>query len=128
MNKDFDEWNKLKKGIDIKTKGRFYHEGEVWWCNLGLNIGNEQNGSGASFERPVLVLKALSLNTFIAIPLTTSQKEHKYRLNVGLVGGKHARAIFSQMKVIDTKRLIEFVCMVDQEIFYEIRKAVRKFF
>jgi mRNA interferase MazF len=128
MQKDFDGWNKLKKTIDRKTKGRFYHESEIWWCNLVLNIGNEQNGNGHDFDRPILILKALSLNTFVAIPLTTSKKESKYRFSIGLIDGKEAKAIISQIKVIDTKRLTSLICTLDQDIFYKTRKAVREIF
>ena len=43
--KDFDNWNELKKKINIKeTKPEFFPQvGEVWICILGKNIGREQN-------------------------------------------------------------------------------------
>jgi len=128
VRKNFDEWNKMKKKIDRKSKGRFYHEGEVWWCNIGLNIGNEQHGDYINFKRPVIVIKGLSLMTFFAIPLTTSQQEHKYRFDVGLIGGKQAKAIISQMKVVDTKRLSQLICVLAEDLFQEIKKAIKDLF
>lgn len=127
MEKNFDGWNKTKKGIDSKV-GRFYHEGEVWWCNLGLNVGYEQNGDNVKFQRPVLIIKALSAKTFFALPLTTSHYEHKYRIDVGFISNKNAKAIISQMRVLDTKRLTEFICLLEKDVLDEIKKTIRKLF
>lgn len=40
MKKDFDSWNDIKKNLDGKAKDMLFKEREVWWCNLGLNIGD----------------------------------------------------------------------------------------
>ncbi len=129
MHKNFDQWNEAKKGVDKELNRPFScHEGDIWWCNLGLNIGNEQNGCGNQFERPILILKAFSLNTFLAVPLTTSEQKHKYRFDIGIINNKKAKAIISQVKVLDTKRLAEIICSLDSKIFYQIRKTVREFF
>lgn len=128
MYKDFDGWNRVKKKVDSKSTGRFYHEGDIWWCNLGLNVGNEQNGDGNKFQRPILIIKALSSKTFFALPLTTSSEVHKYRIDLGIVSDKPAKVILSQMRVLDTKRLTEFVCILEKELFLEIKKAIREMF
>lgn len=125
MEKDFDKWNEQKKGINERPDGPFYHEREMWWCALGVNVGFEQDGSGQQHDRPVLILKGLSAQTFIAIPLTTSNHEHPMRPSVGTVEGKDARALLSQLRVIDAKRLIRKIGYLEQEHFDEIRKAVR---
>jgi hypothetical protein len=46
--KDFDGWNETKKRTDSRRGAPFYHEREVWWCTLGVNVGSEENGSGES--------------------------------------------------------------------------------
>ena len=43
MKKDFDSWNEKKKILNNNDVS-FYHEREVWWCSLGVNVGYEQNG------------------------------------------------------------------------------------
>lgn len=66
MQKNFDYWNDLKKGID-KTEivpEKFPKEREVWMSSLGQNIGYEQNGSGNNFIRPVLVIKKFNNQMF----------------------------------------------------------------
>ena len=53
--KDFDGWNEVKK----KTNGeepRLYTVREIWWCQFGVNIGTEQDGSGARFLRPAVIM------------------------------------------------------------------------
>jgi mRNA interferase MazF len=125
MEKDFDSWNDEKKHVHARGNIPFYHEREVWWCALGVNVGSEQDGSGNEFRRPVLVLKGLGTSTFLAIPLTTSTRRHPLRPEIGMVGGKLAHALLSQIRVIDTKRLIRKIGYVDQNTFGRIRKAVK---
>ena len=124
MQKDFDRWNEQKKKID-SNKGRFYHEREVWWCTLGANIGHEQDGTGKEFRRPVLVFRALSRLTCLVIPLSSVLHVHPMRIPIGVVGGKEAQAIISQMRVVDTRRFISRAGVVNQNMFVAIRKTVK---
>lgn len=128
MSKDFDEWNKQKKKLHEKGGSKYYHPRDIWWCRLELNIGYEQDGKDTNFERPVLVLKSFGPHICLIIPLTTSPKSHLYRIPIGLVGGKNAIVMLSQMKVIDTKRFIEKIQVLDKETFTKIQKQVRNFF
>lgn len=125
MEKDFDKWNTRKKIIHGQKSGVFYHKREIWWCTLGVNIGNEQDGSGNEYRRPVLVLKGLSIQTCIIIPLTTSTEEHALRPSVGIVDDKKARALLSQLRVIDIKRLVKKIGYLDKDIFEKIRKNAK---
>jgi len=125
MKKDFDGWNEKKKIINDAPTAPFCHERELWWCALGMNVGFEQDGSDIEYRRPVLILKGLSAQTSLVIPLTTSASIHKLRPNIGLVEGKEACALLSQMKVIDTKRLVSKIGNLDKKIFDEIRKIVK---
>lgn len=124
--KDFDNWNIEKQRIDSSEAGKLYHERQIWWCSLGVNIGSEQDGTGASYQRPVLILKGMSRTTCYVIPLTTSNKKHKLRLSLGLVDGKEAYALISQIKLIDTKRLVNKIGFLNKEKFSAIRKAVKE--
>ena len=76
MKKDFDAWNELKKSIQQNTQEIYFNEAEVWWCTLGINVGHEQDGVGNLAQRPVLVLKKLSAETCVVVPLTSSHKIH----------------------------------------------------
>ena len=125
MQKDFDGWNAQKKQLDARHSAPFCHERELWWCALGVNVGSEQDGSGAGRSRPVLVLKHLSRDTFLAVPLTTSSRGHPLRVAVGMVDGKAAQALLSQLRVVDTRRLVRKIGSLDKQMFGRIRNAVK---
>lgn len=125
QQKDFDKWNSEKKRIHGGEDNKLYHERELWWCSLGLNIGFEQDGSGNEHQRPVLILKAMSRHTCYVVPLSTSTKVHKLRIPIGLVDGKQAVALISQIRLIDTKRLVNKIDFLDKEMFATVRKTVK---
>lgn len=124
MEKDFDGWNDVKKKTNAEEP-RLYTVREIWWCRLELNVGSEQDGHGESFLRPVLIVRAFGPNTCLAVPLTASPRRHPLRVPVGKVQDKEASALISQMRVIDTRRLVEKVGFLQKDRFTEIRKAVR---
>ena len=123
--KDFDGWNSRKKNIHKNGLAKLYSAREVWWCSLGVNIGFEQDGAGEDNERPVLILKGFSRQVCLIVPLTTSVKKNPYNIAAGKVDGKDAFAIISQVRLIDTKRLINKVGIIDKVLFDKIRKTVK---
>ena len=124
MQKDFDEWNSRKKEID-EENSNFYHEREVRWCSLGVNIGFEQDGTSEKYHRPVLIIKGFSRQVCLVVPLTTSKKKNKYHMSIGMVEDTEAFAILSQIRLIDTKRLHDRLAILDKEMFQNIRKAIK---
>ncbi len=125
MEKDFDNWNKNKKQIHDLDENKLYHEREVWWCNLGVNIGFEEDGIGEIGERPVLILRGFSKDVCLIIPLTNSIKENPYHFALGEIDGRKAFAILSQIRLVDTKRLINKIGFIDQPLFEALRKTVK---
>ena len=127
MQKDFDGWNEQKKEIDAREDILLYHErdSDIRWCRLGTNVGFEQDGTGTGRARPVLVLKAFNRHVCLVVPLTTSTKQNWYYVSIGLVNGRPASVIISQLRLIDTKRLTVKIMVLDRAKFDEIRKAVK---
>lgn len=125
MKKDFDTWNMYKKHVHLDGTSKFYHVREIWWCSLGINIGHEQDGGGEESRRPVLILKGLSKDTCLVIPLTRSAHTHQYRIPIGSIDGEEATAVISQIRVVDTKRLVRKIQYLDKDMFEHIRKAAR---
>ena len=123
--KDFDGWNMQKKTIHSSGENKFYHPRDIWWCSLGTNVGFEQDGTGIIKTRPVIIISGFSKNVCLIIPLTTSQKNNKYYLKIGRIKNKEASAIISQIRLIDTKRLIKKMGVINKNKFEEIRKAVK---
>ncbi len=126
MKKDFDNWNKKKKIIQEKISPEFYHEREVWWCSLGVNVGYEQDRTGENFDRPVVVMRGFNQNTFFGVGLTGRKKEGKYYFYLGKIEGRDATAVLSQVKNIDTKRLIRKMTTLDEDVFQKLKLALQK--
>jgi mRNA-degrading endonuclease toxin of MazEF toxin-antitoxin module len=122
--KNFDEWNGLKKELNDSVP-KFYKARDIWWCSLGLNVGFEQDGTGKSYERPVVVLRGFSKDVCLIVPLTTSVKSNRYHIALGEVGGKRAAAIISQVRLIDTRRLIDKIGMLNKDKFEITKNAVK---
>ena len=55
--KNFDEWNVNKKEIDSREIRVNFSERDVWFIEMGINVGFEQDGKGEDYLRPVLILK-----------------------------------------------------------------------
>ena len=127
MQKNFDSWNEIKKKTDTE-KPRLYTVREVWWCQFGLNIGTEQDGRGDRFLRPAIILRGFGPDACLVVPLTTSIRTHSLRVSVGVIGGRIARANLSQLRVIDTRRLVEKIGFMEKDIFLNTRKAIKELF
>jgi len=126
MMKKFDEWNKEKKRTDANNAyNPLYHERQIRWCRLGVNVGYEQDGTGKDFSRPVLILKGFSRHVCLVAPLTTSTKDNPYHIDVGVVGGKRASVIISQIRLIDTRRLDTLIETLSKEQYSVVRRAVK---
>ena len=125
MEKNFDSWHHRKTTIERDGKPRvFFHEREVWLCSIGLNVGFEQDGRGERFSRPVLVFKKFNKEVFWALPLSTKIKTGKFYTPVDLRDNVARVAIVSQIRLVDAKRLLEKVGVVDETNYSDIQKAV----
>lgn len=126
MQKDFDTWNTRKKIINSFPEAPFYHEREIWWCSLGVNVGFEQDGTGRNYDRPVLVLRGFNAQVFFGVALTGKKRQSKYHLPIGLVEGREASAILSQVRLIDSKRLVRKASTLDEATFEVVKEALKK--
>ena len=126
--KDFDAWNGIKKATDgaDEESRLFFRDGDIWWVRLGVNVGYETDGKSGEFTRPVIVLKKYNQYSFLAAPLTTAQRPNRYRLPIGIVGGKEASATLSQLRNIDSKRLVKKIAHVDADMLAAIRKEASR--
>ena len=126
MKKDFDGWNREKQALDAGETKTFCHQREIWWCALGVNIGSEQDGTGKNFDRPMVVIRGFNRSIFLGVALTGQKKEGKYYFPIGLVEGREASAILSQVRLIDTRRLVRKMTTLDEVTFQELKNALRR--
>ena len=101
----FDEWNFLKKQLNKKIEDIFIREREIYFIHIGQNIGHEQNGH-EKFLRPVLILRKLSHNYFIGVPLSSKEKMGNYFYKFSYKHNRNSYALLNQIRVFDTKRIV----------------------
>jgi mRNA interferase MazF len=124
---ELSRWNKIKQSVNEKTGDVFFKEREVWWTSLGQNIGHEENGKNENFERPVVVLKRLDKNLFLGIPLTSKNKNQFYKFFVGYNKNISQYAIWTQIRVLSTRRLIRKEGVISREYFVQLRAILKNF-
>ena len=110
---------------------------EIWWANVGLNVGYEQNGKNANFERPVLVLQKFGQHIFWGIPLTSKKKDSIFRFEIKykeyfeniareiVSNDKDGIIILNQLKTMSSKRLIRKMGIVSGKDFDIIREKIK---
>lgn len=127
--KNHDDWNTYKKMLDGKPAPHsvYFYKREVWFCSIGHNIGFEEDGKGAEYSRPVVIIKRCGPNLFIGVPLTSKIKTDKYYFGIGNVNGKAAMAMISQIKLYSSKRLINKVDTIPESVFLALKKATKDF-
>jgi mRNA-degrading endonuclease toxin of MazEF toxin-antitoxin module len=121
---DYYNWNEQKISINTNKNRLFFHEREVWFTSLGLNIGFEQNGKGNNFLRPVLILKKFSKDLLWVVPLSTAQKTGKYYHSI-VVRNVDNVALLSQIRLIDSKRLQYKIGDVQKDDLSKIKEKLK---
>lgn len=126
MEKDFWKWHGQKINIHHKKEQVFFHEGEVWWCALGINVGSEEDGKNERFERPVLVYRKFNKEVFWALPMTTKEKKGMFYVQC-IYENREFSIILSQIRLLDSKRLLRKVRTLSKMEFEEIDTVFQKF-
>lgn len=127
MEKDFDEWNKVKKRTHGSEHFPLFREREIWWCKIGLNVGNEEDGKNQNFLRPVLIVRKFNSRFFIGIPLTTQVKDNPYYTKI-IFDNNEICAMISQIKSLSCKRLTDKMGILNKNQFEKICKQASALF
>lgn len=119
--KDFDGWNSEKKKLEIVSPDSLpFHEREIWWCSIGVNLGDEQDGKNDLYERPVLVVRKFNAKLAWVLPMTTKQKFGIYYHNIEHLGNSYG-IILSQLRLVSIKRFRRFIRKISPTQFNEVR-------
>ncbi len=107
MQKDFDRWNIKKKRIEDASPTHAFAASRrwVWMCALGVNVGFEEDGSMAQFERPVLIVAKINNQMYWVVPLSSKQRAFDFCYNFTDPNGHAVSALVAQMRLISAKRL-----------------------
>ena len=126
INKNFKDWNIEKSDLNENKVRAFFHEREVWFASIGVNIGFEQDGRGDKFLLPAIILKKFNNEVLWCVPLTKNQKKGKYYFSFKLNNGV-STAILSQIRLIDSKRLQYKIGDLTEEDFTQIKEKLKQF-
>lgn len=126
MQKDFDNWNIKKKTLDKKSQRLLIKEGQIWWCSIGVNVGEEVFGKGSNFRRPVIILRKVTGNSCIAIPTTSQKREGSWYHKINIHGIERF-ALMHQIRFISANRLSVRESELPAKDLEELKKSVGKF-
>ena len=115
--KKYDDWNKVKKQINSKEVPITYKERDIFWANIGENIGFEQNGKGSDFMRPILVFRKFTNKMFLGVPLSTQLRDGSFFFQFQFLDDKRSTALLVQAKMFDVKRLDRRIGMINKDDF-----------
>ena len=123
MDKDFDKWNTRKKQLDFSRRNLLFKEGEIWWCSIGVNVGEEVYGKGEASRRPVVIFKKLSGNSCIAIPTTTKTRNGSWFHHLHIKDNDRW-VMMNQMRFLSANRLWVRESSLSSEEFSALKKSV----
>lgn len=131
MKKDFKKWHVDKSDIHIHKVRAHFHEREIWFGHIGVNVGFEQDGQGELFLRPVIIIRKFNNEIFWGIPLTKSsrrknKKTEKYYYTFSFVPGILSVAILSQLRLFDGKRLARLIGFMDEKDFHDLKQKLKE--
>jgi mRNA interferase MazF len=119
---EYDKWNKVKKETSKENLLVGYKTRDIFNVKVGKNIGFEQNGKGEQFVRPVVVLKKLTKDMFIGVPLTTTQRKGSFLFEFQFIQNKISVAILPQAKLFSSKRLLNKIGVINKNDFENLKK------
>ena len=122
----FDDWNIKKQEIHFseRTKEIYFKEGQIWWCSVGQNIGSESLGKGEYFMRPILIVKKLSSNLCVALPLTSREKNGTWFIDI-TIGGEKRWVMLYQIRTFNKKRFSIKIGELDEKDFKRVKEKLK---
>lgn len=127
----YDEWNEVKKECEKDQKDRFFKEREIFFIKMGQNIGFEQNGKGVNFTRPIVIMKRISKDMFLGIPLSTTIREgsffHTFEFDALHKGKIQNSAILIQIKLFSSKRLLNKIGTMSKGDFEIMKNKIKDY-
>jgi len=131
MNK-FNEWNEVKKKTQDNQRKLGIKPRDIFWAKIGQNIGSEEYGKNDNFTRPVIIIRKLTHDLFIGIPLTSTLKDNDYfhsfeytNKSNGLIKNS---AMILQVRTFSIKRLMNKTGVISKEDFEVVIEKSKKLF
>ena len=128
MYSQYNNWNEIKITIEYENIIVGFKERDIFYMNMGKNIGFEQDGKGENFVRPVVIIKGFNKNMFFGIPLSTKIKEGKFYYKFQFQKKDELVeniALLSQMRLFSTKRLLNKIGVISKEDFESLKNEFK---
>lgn len=128
MDSQYNNWNEIKITIENENIIVGFKERDIFYMNMGKNIGFEQDGKGENFVRPVVIIKGFNKNMFFGIPLSTKIKEGKFYYKFQFQKKDELVeniALLSQMRLFSTKRLLNKIGVISKEDFESLKNEFK---
>ena len=126
----FDDWNEVKKEVNNHSNKKVgFKTRDIFYINMGENIGFEQNGKGENFLRPVVILKVFNREMFFAIPLSSQIKNgvfyYSFEFEKRDCSKSKNIALLSQMKLFSSKRLLNKIGVMNKNDFEKMKESFK---
>lgn len=124
--KAFRAWGEYQEQLESSARPRrALHEGTVWRCAIGTNIGHEIDGKSKRFWRPVVIMRVLDPNFVITVPLTSKRQNRPYHEHIPVtVKDRTSYAVVTQIRGFDTRRLQQYIAKLDTDDFQSVQVKV----
>lgn len=128
----YDKWNEVKKDTQQKKRKLGMKSREIFWVKIGHNLGSEEYGKGKDFARPVIIVRRLTSDLFIGIPITTTIKNndyfHSFTYTNKSRGTVENTAMILQVKTFSIKRVLSKIGVVNKDDFDKILEKTKDLF
>lgn len=124
--KNFNDWNKEKQYIHSSHQGFHCRPRQIWWCSLGINIGSEIDGKNGQFERPVIIIKFISKEMLLVVPLTTKGFPDRNHFEIK-TKKTTSFAKITQIRTMSSKRLLRQIDTLSEDLFLQLKSWISDF-
>lgn len=122
----YNNWNVKKQNMHFSNNDELYFkESDIWWCSIGINIGSESYGKGGDFRRPILIIRKLSDDLCIALPLTSKIKVGTWFVNI-LLNGENRTVMLYQIRTFNRKRFQRKIGEVSIKDFNKVKEKLER--
>jgi len=117
----------VKEKIDNEQRKFVIRAGEIRWCSIGVNVGEEIDDKGVSFARPVIVVEKVGNQTALVVPMTTKLKNFPGYIPF-TYKEKEMRLCVNHLKSISQKRLLKRKGRISNKRLQEVKDEIKKFY
>jgi len=128
----FNQWNEVKKKTEDNKRKLGIKPRDIFWAKIGQNIGSEEYGKNDNFARPVIIIRKLTHDLFIGIPLTSTVKDndyfHSFQYDNKSNGLTKNSAMILQVRTFSIKRLMNKTGVISKEDFEVVIEKSKRLF